>query len=142
MKIEQKQRARRNRTLSLTAEESAHYRQRLLRLREPISLAAAQDRTICQDVLEAVSFLPGQFADLAVIDPPYNLTKSFNRTLFKRQSLAEYARWLDERLGAIRRSLKPTASIYICSDSTRSCPHRVLGLGMLDDRGLGMSVER
>lgn len=118
--MNQKQRAPRNRTLSVTEEESELYRRRLLRLREPISVEACLDRTICQDVLEAVSFLPDGFVDLLMLDPPYNLTKSFNHTLFKKLSVTEYAEQLDQWLGALRRALKPTASIYICSEWSSS----------------------
>src|SRR5258708_21738974 len=110
-----KQRASRNRTLSLNDAECASYRSRLLRLREPIKLASLIDRTICQDVLEAVAFLPDRFVDLLVIDPPYNLSKSFNQTHFKKRPLEEYAQWLELRLAALRRTLKPTASVYLCS---------------------------
>ena len=118
--MERKQRAPRNRTLSLTDEESAFYRLRLLHLCKPINPTSLLDRTICQDVLEAVGFLPDQFVDLLVIDPPYNLNKSFNQTPFKKLSIHEYADWLEKRLAALRRTLKPTASVYICSEWSSS----------------------
>jgi site-specific DNA-methyltransferase (adenine-specific) len=118
--MEQKQRAPRNRTLSLTNEERASYRSRLLRLSEPMNLMAFLNRTICQDVLTAVEFLPDKFVDLLVIDPPYNLNKSFNQTQFKKRPIDEYANWLEGRLAALRRTLKPTASVYICSEWSSS----------------------
>jgi DNA modification methylase len=118
--MEQKQRAPRNRTLSLTAEESAYYGRRLVRLREPTSIATLLNRTVCQDALEAVHHFPERFVDLLVLDPPYNLTKSFNRTQFKKVSVTEYANWLDKWLLALRPMLKPTASIYICSEWSSS----------------------
>jgi site-specific DNA-methyltransferase (adenine-specific) len=74
------------------------------------------DRTICQDMLEATSYLPDQFVDLLVLDPPYNLTKTFNQTEFKKLPLAAYADWLENCLQALRRTLKATASVYICSE--------------------------
>jgi site-specific DNA-methyltransferase (adenine-specific) len=120
MTMKMKQRAPRNRTLVLSADESASYRRRLLRLREPASLATALDRTICQDIREAVSFLPDRFVDLLVLDPPYNLTKSFHQTQFKKLSPIDYARCLDEWLAALHRTLKPTASVYVCSEWSSS----------------------
>lgn len=113
-------RAPRNRTLSLTAQETAYYRGRLLRLSEPTSPSSFLNRTICQDALEAVSFFPDRFVDLLVLDPPYNLTKSFNQTQFKKLSLTEYSNWLDNWFMALRRTLKPTASIYVCSEWSSS----------------------
>ena len=114
--IEAEKRAPRNRTVRLTTDEHKSCAQRILRLREPASVAEVLDRTICQDALEAVQLLPSQFVDLLVLDPPYNLSKSFNGTEFKKRSTADYAAWLDERIAAFRRVLKLTASIYICSE--------------------------
>jgi site-specific DNA-methyltransferase (adenine-specific) len=115
-----KQRAPLNRTLSFTGEEVASLRLRLLRLRESASVLSILDRTICQDVLEAVRCLPDQFVDLLVLDPPYNLTKTFNQTEFKKLSLPDYAAWLEMLLAALRRLLKSTASVYICSEWSSS----------------------
>ena len=56
------------------------------------------------------------FADLIIADPPYNLTKVFNGTVFSRRSVTEYEdytrRWLTEAL----RLLKDDGSIYVCCD--------------------------
>lgn len=115
-----KQRAPRNRTLSLTGDQLALMRARLLRLSEPASVPSLLNRTICQDVLEAVTFLPDRFVDLLILDPPYNLTKTFNQTEFKKLPLSDYAVWLEKWFAALRRTLKPTASIYICSEWSSS----------------------
>jgi site-specific DNA-methyltransferase (adenine-specific) len=120
MLMEEKQRAPRNRTLSLTGNEIACLRSRLLHLNEPASLPSILDRTICQDILEAVQCLPDQFVDLLVLDPPYNLTKTFNQTECKKLPLPDYADWLGKWFAALRRMLKPTASVYICSEWTSS----------------------
>src|SRR5271155_27210 len=120
MWMEEKQRAPRNRTLSLTGEEVTSARLRLLHLSEPASLPSILDRTICQDVLEAARWLPDQFVDLLVLDPPYNLTTTFSQTDFKKLPLPDYAAWLDKWFTALRRTLKPTASVYICSEWSSS----------------------
>lgn len=114
--MEEKQRAPRNRTLCLTGDEIASIRSRLLHLSEPASLSSILDRTICQDVVEAARCLPDQFVDLLVLDPPYNLTKTFDQTEFKKLPLPEYAAWLERWIAALRPTLKPTASVYICSE--------------------------
>lgn len=114
--MEEKQRAPRNRTLCLNGDEVASIRSRLLRLSEPATVSSILDRTICQDVLEAVRWLPDQFVDLLLLDPPYNLTKTFEQTAFKKLPLPDYADWLEKWFAALRRTLKPTASVYICSE--------------------------
>jgi site-specific DNA-methyltransferase (adenine-specific) len=118
--MEEKQRALRNRTLSLTGEEIASIRSRLLHLNEPANLSLILDQTICQDVLEAARWLPDQFVDLLVLDPPYNLTKTFEQTEFKKLPLPGYTDWLEKWFTALRRTLKPTASVYICSEWSSS----------------------
>jgi site-specific DNA-methyltransferase (adenine-specific) len=111
-----KLKAERNKTISLTETETAKYSQRLIKLDEPASVEQILNRTICQDTLSAVPFLPNEFVDLLFIDPPYNLDKEFNGKSFKRQSQADYLAFLDKYLKPLLRLLKPTASIYICSD--------------------------
>lgn len=121
-----KPRAPRNRTLTLTAEELARYRTRLLRLDSPAPAEAILGRTICQDLAVAAPHLPAAFADLLFVDPPYNLNKSFNRRNFNKMSPDDYEAWLDRQLAPLVRTLKPTAGIYICGDWQSSAAiHRV-----------------
>ena len=109
-------RAERNRTLSISAEEISRYKKRLIRLQRPAKVGDILNKTICQDIFEAAEFLPQGFADLLFIDPPYNLDKKFNGKSFRKKPLEDYAGWVDEWLGKLIKILKPTASIYICSD--------------------------
>ncbi|MBW4652633.1 MAG: site-specific DNA-methyltransferase [Kaiparowitsia implicata GSE-PSE-MK54-09C] len=109
-------RAPRNRTITLTEEERSHYAQRLVQLTQPATLQDICDRTLCQDIFDALPYLPDQFADLIIIDPPYNLTKQFNQQRTKRRSLQSYTHWMDSWMIQLVRLLKPTASLYICGD--------------------------
>ena len=116
MANEQKKRAPRNRTLTLSAAERAAFGQRLLRLDGPVSLAEVAGRTIQQDLFALPDWLPGCSVDLLFADPPYNLTKSFNGRAFTATTLSEYETWLESWLLPLKRLLKPTASLYICGD--------------------------
>lgn len=111
-----KARAPRNKTMRLTGREQARYRKGLLRLTKAARLKAVLDQTICQDAFEALDYLPANSIDLLVADPPYNLSKAFNRRRFQSLSLAEYEGWLNRWLSKTVRLLKPTASVYICGD--------------------------
>jgi len=111
-----KARAPRNKTITLTTEETARYRARLLRLDAPAPVKALLNRTICQNLFEALPHLPTHFVDLLVIDPPYNLDKSFNGRAFRQMPPADYEAWLASWLEPLTRLLKPTASVYICGD--------------------------
>ena len=114
--MNEKRRAPRNRTITLDDGELAALAQRLVRLEGPVHAEALIGRTVCQDLLDALPHLPSGFVDLLIVDPPYNLDKSFNANAFKSRSEQRYAEWIDSWLEPLRRVLKPTASIYICCD--------------------------
>lgn len=109
-------RAPRNRTITLTRSEESTYRSRLLRLSKPTDLALLENRTINQDVFQVFDFLPRSFVDLLFVDPPYNLTKLFNRHEFREMETNEYAMWIDSWLSRLIPGLRRTASVYICGD--------------------------
>jgi site-specific DNA-methyltransferase (adenine-specific) len=111
-----KTRAPRNRTITLCEEETRFLEQRLLKLYEPTSPERLENCIINQDLREVLDWLPANFADLVFIDPPYNLTKSFNGNLFKERTLEEYEEWLETWLPAVIRTLKLDGSLYICGD--------------------------
>ena len=74
------------------------------------------DQVVWQDMLYALRYLPDNFVDLMVVDPPYNLTKNFGSSTFRQTDAKTYFKWLDRWLSMVNRVLKPNASIYICSD--------------------------
>lgn len=75
-----------------------------------------ENRIFQQDLFEALPLLPKQWVDLLFLDPPYNLTKSFNGHCFRERSPQAYADWLRSWLPQLLPTLKPTASIYVCGD--------------------------
>lgn len=115
-KLNEKTRAPRNRTVTLSREEVAFYQRNLLRLSGQVQPKDIENRTINQDLLEIINWLPTSFVDLLFIDPPYNLTKSFNATTFRQRSIDKYMEWFESWFSKLLRILKPTASVYICSD--------------------------
>lgn len=114
--MSRKERAPRNQTLTLTDQEQAKYKEKLLTLEKVANLAEIINHTIYQDLSEVLEFLPNQFVDLLFIDPPYNLSKTFNTYQFKKQKFQTYTDWLEMYISGLEKILKPTASIYICSD--------------------------
>ncbi len=112
----EKRRAERNRTLYLTEAERAEWSGRLLRLYRPARQEEVMDRTLNQDLFEALEFLPDAFVDLLVIDPPYNLSKDFEVCKFKQMSDADYQAYLESWFPRLLRLLKAHASVYVCCD--------------------------
>jgi len=102
--------------LTLTDQERATFARSLVTLDGPASLSTIENRTICADLFKVVDYLPARFVDLLFVDPPYNLDKSFNGTPFREVSVAAYRQWVESWLTKLIRCLKPTASVYVCSD--------------------------
>jgi site-specific DNA-methyltransferase (adenine-specific) len=111
-----KKSAPRNRTITLTDSEINDYSSKLLLLNKKTSLKDLTNKTINQNLFEAIEFLPDNFVDLLFLDPPYNLEKKFNSNHFREMDEEKYAQWMDSWLSKIIRLLKPTASVYICCD--------------------------
>lgn len=114
--MENKKRAARNRTITLSNEERQLYKESLISLNNPVLPDAILNKIINQDIFKALDHLPDQFVDLLFIDPPYNLTKSFNGKTFAKMELNAYTEWLDSWFSRLIRILKPNASVYICGD--------------------------
>ena len=120
-------RAPRNRTITLSPDERGRFRARLVYLDAPAKLDSILDRTICQNALTALKWLPDSSVDLVFADPPYNQTKKFNAISFQAMSLEAYERWLLSWIPEVKRILKPTGSLYVCGDWRSSAAiHRVL----------------
>lgn len=109
-----KDRAPRNRTLTVDIGERAALKRRILF--KPTSLSAVEDSIICGDALKVLPKLPTASYDLLFADPPYNLSKKFGKESFKRSDADKYEEWLDSWLRLCSPLLKETASVYICGD--------------------------
>jgi len=112
----QKQRAGRNRTIFLSDIELTQYSERCLAPVEPMLLNEVIDKVLIGDSFDVLPLLPHGFVDLLVVDPPYNLNKSFGDGNFKKISDDEYAGFTERWIALVKPLLKPTASIYVCCD--------------------------
>jgi len=108
--------APRNRTITLLDSERKIYRGDLLKIDRPVLSEQILNQVINHDFLEVIDFLPLNFVDLLFVDPPYNLTKTFNNCSFKQTSVRQYMDWMESWLRKVVKLLKPSASIYICGD--------------------------
>jgi len=111
-----KKRALRNRTITLSSSEISDYKKKLIKLTKPVSVEEIENKTVNQDIFEALNYLPKNFVDLVFVDPPYNLNKTFNLTSFKEMESGKYEQWLDSWVSNLIRVLKARASVYICGD--------------------------
>lgn len=110
------QKAPRNKTIELSQSQTLDYAKKAIKLSKISEKSLLENQIIHQDCLKAMKFIPDGIVDLIVVDPPYNLTKTFGQTMFKESSLKEYKKWLESWLKECARILKETGTIYICSD--------------------------
>lgn len=111
-----KDRAPRNRTLTIEPSEASGLLSGTSRLVQAATVEQIEGRIIHQNLFECLPHLPTAFVDLLVVDPPYNLNKRFGTTNFARKPAADYEEWIDSWLQPLIRCLKSTASIYVCCD--------------------------
>ena len=111
-----KAKAPRNRTITLSHAEDAMYRARMRSIDGTAEFDDIENSVLNQDLLDVLDWLPASFVDVLFLDPPYNLTKSFNTNSFTGRSVSAYAEWMESWFPKLLRTLKPTASVYICAD--------------------------
>ena len=109
-------RAVNNRTLTLSKEEVAPLKAQLLTEENISDSTCVENRILNGDVLRMLKFVPDGFADLIIIDPPYNLTKDFNGLKFNSRSDKSYDEYLDSWFPEVCKKLKDSGSLYICGD--------------------------
>ncbi|MBO4749079.1 MAG: site-specific DNA-methyltransferase [Lachnospiraceae bacterium] len=115
----EKKKSEKNKTIdfALSSKEGKVY---AARTKKPGHKALALDDALNQillgDSLKVMEQLPRGFADLLIVDPPYNLAKDYHGNQFQPKSFEQYREytlaWLEKALPL----LKPTASIYVCCD--------------------------
>ena len=114
---QEKKRADRNRTLTLSEAELTELERKLLKPSgSRLSVSDIENRIIHDDFRRAVELLPDAFVDLLIVDPPYNLTKDFRSTRFRAMTNEEYIAYLDSWFPLLLRLLKPHATVYLCGD--------------------------
>ena len=114
--MKDKERAANNRTLMLEPQEIEGLRNRLLTEKNISAETDIVNRTLNGDILKMLEFVPDNFADLIIIDPPYNLSKNFNGMKFASRSQENYDEYLSEWFPLICKKLKSDGSLYMCGD--------------------------
>ena len=117
MSLAEKARAPRNRTVSVSPEEATEMQGDLLQINGLVeAIGAMQNQIVWGDAFCIADYMPRAFVDLLILDPPYNLTKTFGETTFKARSSADYGAWLEAWLPQMLALVKPTGTVYLCGD--------------------------
>lgn len=109
-------RAKRNRTLTIADDERPRLKSDITRLEDIGGDFTFDNKTINAGISDILPLMPDNYADLIIIDPPYNLSKDFNGMKFSSMSNTAYEEYLLSWLGDVCRKLKESGSLYICGD--------------------------
>ncbi|MCL2102250.1 MAG: site-specific DNA-methyltransferase, partial [Fibromonadales bacterium] len=112
----EKKRAPRNRTITISGKELEAYKKNLVFADGKMQLAKILNKTICANLFDMLDKFPKSFADLLIIDPPYNLNKNFNGLKFFETDDAQYLNYLESWFSKTISLLKPNGSVYLCGD--------------------------
>lgn len=111
-----KNRAANNRTLTLQPDEVTSLQQELLSVSDLRAGLSPIDHVIHADMTEALSFLADESVDLIILDPPYNLTRTFGDSTFNARKESAYEEYLRSWMHLVCKKLKPCGSLYLCGD--------------------------
>lgn len=97
--------AKNNRTLRIGGEE----RESLMQMIDGQSL-------IHGDLFDVLPTLPDGFANLIIVDPPYNLPRNFGDKKFTVVSPRQYEEYLRSWFSLLCDKLAPDGTLYMCGD--------------------------
>lgn len=107
----------RNKTIDTSLADGYQYLERCITVNGPVNdIFSILDKTVLGDSLEVLKYLPKESVDLIIVDPPYNLTKKFNKNTFSKKSKSDYENYSRKWLAMVAPILKSNGSIYICCD--------------------------
>ena len=108
--------AERNKTIDISVLEGHRYLKKCISVSENSTINEILNKTICGDTFEVLEFLPRNFVDLLIVDPPYNLDKEFGVGKFKKMTDEDYYMYTELWIKKVYPLLKDSASIYVCCD--------------------------
>jgi len=115
-----KEKSKKNKTIDLKLAEMSDYVNRCVNVGSPVEFETIRNKMILGDAFLVMDYLPPQIVDLLIVDPPYNLSKDYHGNKILKTTEEEYRVFTKRWMEAVKRLLKPTASIYVCSDWTSS----------------------
>lgn len=108
--------AGRNKTIDISIDEGREYLERCISISAPAAIEDIRCKTVHGDSMAVMPLLPRGFVDLAVVDPPYNLSKDFGGEKFRAMAEDEYEAYTESWLMELMPLMKKTGSIYVCCD--------------------------
>lgn len=113
--MEEKIRAGRNRTLTVSDNEIPELEKRILSFND-LKSSFDDDTIVNADLFDCLDYIPDQYFNLIIIDPPYNLSKDFHGKKFSGMSASAYEDYLRSWFYRVCDKLAPDGTLYMCGD--------------------------
>ncbi len=114
--LKEKERAPRNKTITIKDSERQRLLNHIIKTENLKNCPSIINSIVNSKYEDVLPFINDRSIDLLVLDPPYNMNKTFNSVKFSKTSVGGYTEYLDEILRQWFPKLKATASVYICGD--------------------------
>ena len=106
--------SQRNKTIDFELDQAKEYIDKCLKVENQKQITP--DAVVIGDTFESIKKIANNSVDLLVVDPPYNMDKSFHGNGFKKMNDERYLEYTEKWIKAVMPKLKNTASIYVCCD--------------------------
>ena len=104
----------RNKTIDFSITDGKEYLNNCVKESEVDSIPL--NKIVIGNTFLAIEKIKDKSVDLLIVDPPYNLDKSFHGNNFRKTDEKAYTEYTESYLNAVKPKLKDTASIYVCCD--------------------------
>lgn len=111
----EKLRSERNRTLTISENEIPELEKSILSIND-IKSKFVDNSIINGDIFDCLDYIPNEYFNLIIIDPPYNLDKDFNGNKFSSMKSDAYEEYLRSWFYKVCDKLAPNGTLYMCGD--------------------------
>ena len=113
--MSEKLRAERNRTLTVSKSEIQELEKSILSIND-IKSKFVDNCIVNGDIFDCLDYIPDEYFNLIIIDPPYNLDKDFHGNKFSSMKSDAYEEYLRSWFYKVCDKLAPNGTLYMCGD--------------------------
>lgn len=111
----EKTRAERNRTLTVSDNEIPALEKSILSA-DDLKKSFVDNAIVNANLFDCLEYIPNDYFNLIIIDPPYNLDKDFHGKKFSSMKSSAYEDYLRSWFYKVCDKLAPNGTLYMCGD--------------------------
>ena len=111
----EKTRAERNRTLTVSESEIPALEKSIMSV-DDLKRSFVDNAIVNANLFDCLEYIPNDYFNLIIIDPPYNLDKDFHGKKFSSMKSSAYEDYLRSWFYKVCDKLAPNGTLYMCGD--------------------------